>query len=326
MNIIFTSDNLQRSLSINLRGWRTPLALLVIVAGGALLIYRLAVNLADAWAREADPRVQHMVERHLEQATLERKQLWSSTIDRLDQELTDLQIQLWRIGVLGNQIADRLGLGEDIMIDIGEIPPQKFQPQPQESTDPENEISILETKIINVVELANNEKLRLNQIGINTSHVATQRATVPMRYPIEGRYWRTSGYGVRKDPFTGRRAFHSGYDYAARTGTPVLAAADGMVTYHGRLGNCGKMIEIYHGSDVSTLYCHLSDYRTETGDLVNRGQVIGLVGSTGRSTGPHLHYEIRIDDRPGPYDKQINKILENRPLVAIAPPEDLKAK
>lgn len=325
MNIIISSDNLQRSLSINLRGWRTPLTLLIVIVGLFVITYRIAINLAETWARDSDPRVVHMVERHLAQATAARHQLWASTVDRLDQELSDLQVRLWRIGVLGNQIADRLGLTEEIMLDIDEIPPYQKN-DVDEELEPSEQISALETRIIETFELAKAETLRLNQIGISTSHVAMQRATVPMRYPIDGKFWSTSRYGVRKDPFTGRRAFHSGYDFAARKGTPVLAAANGMVTYHGRLGNCGKMIELYHGDGVSTLYCHLNDYRTETGNFVIRGQVIGLVGSTGRSSGPHLHYEIRQNDQPNTYKKIITNILDRRPLVALAPPEDLELK
>ncbi|RFC62337.1 M23 family peptidase [Fulvimarina endophytica] len=103
----------------------------------------------------------------------------------------------------------------------------------------------------------------------------------------------SSTFGVRKDPFLGRRALHAGIDYAVRTGTPVRATASGTVVRAKRAGGYGNLVEIDHGNDVRTRFGHLSRIDVKPGDKVERGQTIGAVGSTGRSTGPHLHYEIR---------------------------------
>jgi murein DD-endopeptidase MepM/ murein hydrolase activator NlpD len=106
----------------------------------------------------------------------------------------------------------------------------------------------------------------------------------------------TSSYGSRLDPFLGERAMHTGTDFRATTGTSVLATGPGTVIAAGPSGGYGKLIEIDHGNGVTTRYAHLSSILVEVGDVVTIGEIIGRVGSTGRSTGPHLHYEIRRDD------------------------------
>lgn len=107
----------------------------------------------------------------------------------------------------------------------------------------------------------------------------------------------TDGFGRRKDPFTGRWANHRGLDIAARRGTSVHAPADGIVTYAGRDGGLGRVVRISHGFGYTTVFGHLNKIEVRPGDQVQRGAVIGLVGSTGRSTGPHLHYEVHTDGR-----------------------------
>ena len=120
-------------------------------------------------------------------------------------------------------------------------------------------------------------------------------ALVPYRKPVVGEVEFTSGFGVRSDPFLGRPAMHTGLDFRAATGDPVRATASGKVISSGWAGGYGRMVEIDHGNGLSTRYGHLSEISVKVGDLIKIGQVIGAVGSTGRSTGPHLHYETRID-------------------------------
>ncbi len=114
-------------------------------------------------------------------------------------------------------------------------------------------------------------------------------------------------YGWRKDPFTGKRDFHRGLDIAAPTGTVIKATADGVVTKVRRLRGYGKSITISHGNGIKTFYCHLHKYNVKVGKRVKRGDVIGYVGSTGRSTGPHLHYEVRV---AGKHVNPLNYILD----------------
>jgi murein DD-endopeptidase MepM/ murein hydrolase activator NlpD len=120
-------------------------------------------------------------------------------------------------------------------------------------------------------------------------------ALVPYRKPVIGEVEFTSGFGVRSDPFLGRPAMHTGLDFRAATGDPVRATANGKIVSSGWAGGYGRMVEIDHGNGLSTRYGHLSEINVKVGDTIRIGQVIGTVGSTGRSTGPHLHYETRID-------------------------------
>lgn len=120
-------------------------------------------------------------------------------------------------------------------------------------------------------------------------------AQVPYRTPVLGEIELSSGFGVRTDPFLGRPAMHTGLDFRASTGDPVRATADGRVVSAGWAGGYGRMVEIDHGNGLSTRYGHMSRINVKVGEQIHIGQVVGEVGSTGRSTGPHLHYETRID-------------------------------
>jgi murein DD-endopeptidase MepM/ murein hydrolase activator NlpD len=139
---------------------------------------------------------------------------------------------------------------------------------------------------------------QLYRINIARSQMQRLNATlslVPYRKPVIGEVEFTSGFGVRSDPFLGRPAMHTGLDFRAATGDPVRATANGKVVSSGWMGGYGRMVEIDHGNGLSTRYGHLSEIHVKVGDVIRIGQVIGAVGSTGRSTGPHLHYETRID-------------------------------
>jgi murein DD-endopeptidase MepM/ murein hydrolase activator NlpD len=119
--------------------------------------------------------------------------------------------------------------------------------------------------------------------------------------PVAGRV--TSEYGERRDPLTGEADFHAGLDLAAPRGTPVRAAASGTVEFSGRRGDAGNLVEIAHADGTRTRYAHLDSRKVAQGDTVHVGQVLGAVGSTGRSTGPHLHFAVEragetIDPKP----------------------------
>ncbi|MCZ8374561.1 MAG: peptidoglycan DD-metalloendopeptidase family protein [Beijerinckiaceae bacterium] len=119
---------------------------------------------------------------------------------------------------------------------------------------------------------------------------------LPVGRPLGERFDITSSFGTRLDPFTRSPALHSGIDFRAPTGTPVRAVAGGKVIEAGPNGGYGRMVEIDHGFGISTRYAHLSVIAVNEGDTIEKGAVLGQVGSTGRSTGPHLHYEVRVDD------------------------------
>lgn len=125
----------------------------------------------------------------------------------------------------------------------------------------------------------------------------SEHALTPSLWPIAGTL--ESGFGGRRNPFGGSSSeFHTGQDMEAPSGTPISAAANGTVTYAGWMNGYGQIVIIDHGGGLFTRYGHMSRIEATVGQTVTRGQLIGLVGSTGRSTGPHVHYEVRINDKP----------------------------
>jgi murein DD-endopeptidase MepM/ murein hydrolase activator NlpD len=127
---------------------------------------------------------------------------------------------------------------------------------------------------------------------------------------------RGSGFGLRLDPFTGQTAMHEGIDFIAEAGTPILAAAAGIVRTAERHPQYGNMVEIDHGNDLITRYAHASELFVQPGEFVKRGQRVAAVGTTGRSTGPHLHFEVRIGgvaQNPGRFlDRGLQQLAQRK--------------
>ncbi|MBN8805170.1 M23 family metallopeptidase [Sphingopyxis terrae] len=132
---------------------------------------------------------------------------------------------------------------------------------------------------------------------LDTGLTANIGIAIPSRRPIE-QMSLSSSYGMRVHPITGKLARHNGVDIPAPYGTPIYATADGIVGRAQRLGGYGNYVEIEHGNAIETRYGHMSSFVVQPGQQVKKGDVIGYVGSTGRSTGNHLHYEVRIDGEP----------------------------
>ncbi len=126
----------------------------------------------------------------------------------------------------------------------------------------------------------------------------------------------SSGFGYRSDPFTGSAAFHAGLDFRGPRGAPIYAAAKGVVRFAGIRSGYGKCVEIDHGNGLMTRYAHMSRFKARLGQKVEAGEVVGAIGSTGRSTGPHLHFEVRVDGRP----------VNPRPFLEAAPhvPQEIR--
>ena len=138
-----------------------------------------------------------------------------------------------------------------------------------------------------------NQKKSFESLFNNLEDQRNLLAATPAIRPTDG--WISSTFGYRTSPFTGLREFHNGLDIATQKGTPILAAADGVVTFAGTKGLMGKLIVIDHGYGMVTRYAHIHKMLKKRGDAVKKGDVIALVGNTGRSTGSHLHYEVHLD-------------------------------
>lgn len=138
----------------------------------------------------------------------------------------------------------------------------------------------------------------LQETVLERERLSRTAHALPLARPAASHFGVSSGFGMRRDPFTRRPALHGGLDFRTPTGTPIRAAGPGRVTIASYRGGYGNLVEIDHGNDVTTRYAHLNSIAVEKGQFVATGEHIGRAGSTGRSTGPHLHYETRIGDTP----------------------------
>ena len=168
-----------------------------------------------------------------------------------------------------------------------------------EGADSETEAwaAVLQTRIEVLSARARLAEQRLGEVVASVDDIRLRREAMPTRLPIEGAVL-TSPFGYRRSPFTRRWKFHSGLDLSAPRGTPVHAAAAGTVIQAGWMGGYGRMVQIDHGNGMVSRYGHNSRLFVHEGDHVQAGQLISTVGTTGQSTGPHLHFEIFVDGHP----------------------------
>lgn len=215
---------------------------------------------------------------------------------RIEQENNRLRLENERQRELLRNLENRVDAIEDASRRLSEM--SGVSTESEEGTDPhgtggplvvldEAAIAAIETRAAHL-----EEDLKAYEVALR------ERARVPSIWPVVGGEV-TDSYGVRGNPFGGSSSeFHSGQDIAAPRGTPVLAAADGFVTQAGTQSGYGQIVVIDHGNGLTTRYGHLSKIEATLGQEIKRGELLGQVGSTGRSTGPHLHYEVRFYDVP----------------------------
>lgn len=215
-------------------------------------------------------------------------QVSSTEMDVLTKKLGQLQGHISRLDALGQKLVTmgKLQKGE---FDFSKEPPvggPETQDQYSRLDLPELQSSI--DRLARQIEDRENQLTVLEQLILNHN---LEVSALPAGRPIKSG-WMSSGYGKRTSPFTGRRTLHSGIDFAGKYGSPVISVAQGVVTYSGRRGHYGILVEIDHGNGYVTRYGHNSKAVVEVGDVVKPGQTIARMGSTGRSTGPHVHYEV----------------------------------
>lgn len=157
---------------------------------------------------------------------------------------------------------------------------------------PETAVRDVERSMVDLMQAAREREKRFDEIKRYVRKRSTLLASRPTVWPVRG--WISSAFGDRSNPVTGKSGFHSGVDIANDHGSPIRASADGEVSFAGWEGGYGKLIVVNHGNGFSTYYGHLAEIKAGVGQKVLRNQVIGLMGATGNTTGPHLHYEIRL--------------------------------
>jgi murein DD-endopeptidase MepM/ murein hydrolase activator NlpD len=294
MNVILVGKNHGKSRVIPLHAPVLAVAALLVLALVSVAAwsgYRVALIAAEP----QEPVRNQLVSEWQQKLNKQREQLEQvrenarHQMDALTLRIGELQGRLLRLDALGQRFV------ESGMVASGEFnfdqPPAMGGPE--ESAGPAEAFSVPELSRM-IDELAARIDDRERQLRL-LDEVSSQSRLEEERY-VEGRPitwgWLSSRYGYRSDPFTGKRAWHAGVDLAGKDGSDIIATAGGVVTYAGERHGYGNLVEVDHGDGLVTRYAHCKTLKVEVGDLVQKGQVLALMGSTGRSTGPHVHFEV----------------------------------
>jgi murein DD-endopeptidase MepM/ murein hydrolase activator NlpD len=299
MQIIVTDSGLGGTGVLNLRGRHVLVMLLITSLAFALIAAAAYQFLLSPAARAGLPVIGGIV-RLPTSADAQRDRYLRENLDAMAAKLGELQAKLMRLDAVGERVSGLAGLkAEDFKgLDVPPVPSLAgsapaagsggpYLPVPSPSlAQLDQELALLDEQADRSADIFTLAESRL----LETRLLALM---VPSSSPVPGPVG--SGFGFRSDPFTGRGALHTGLDFPAATGTPIQAAAGGVVRSAERHPQYGLMVELDHGNALITRYAHASKLLVQTGDLIKRGQKIALVGSTGRSTGPHLHFEVMVE-------------------------------
>jgi murein DD-endopeptidase MepM/ murein hydrolase activator NlpD len=255
--------------------------LYVLLAGAAIAVLSLT-GIASSYTRML------VKVSHFNQLRQEKDQL-KNQYSHLEEVTKEKDIQVASLGSLAGEVSSLYGLKSDPILNT-DAPDQVRDAQVQSSLD---QLYALRNTALSGA-ASNGISLGLTRNVTTADWVRAYSA--PDLWPVEGQI--TGSFGERIDPFNGEGAFHSGVDIASAYGQAVIAPADGVVDFADFEGGYGRMIILNHGHSITTRYGHLSGFAVVAGQNVHRGDIIGYVGLTGRSTGPHLHYEVRINDTP----------------------------
>lgn len=284
MNIILVSGSTAKSRSLCLGDKHLvailALMLMLLVSGAMALPYTL-FRLAPDSLVQFFPALQHLDSRQ-NQLAYER-----NSMEVMAVRLGEMQARLQRLDALGGRLVSLAGM-KPSEFQFGQAPAQGgplVQAGPLSAASLEQQLDVIARQIDDRTDklMALETLLRQNQLS---------KAMLPTSPPIDVG-WYTSNFGWRADPFTGKSAMHEGVDYMAEAGTPIHASSGGVVVFADSHPQYGNMVEIDHGNDIVTRYAHASRLLVKVGQVVRRGAIIAEVGSTGRSTGNHLHFEVR---------------------------------
>ncbi|MDT8363713.1 MAG: M23 family metallopeptidase [Nitrosomonas sp.] len=294
MNIILISDRFGQAKSLTLMRSHLLaglLLMLLIVILLAIVLNRFAGEVADKIDHPVLLDILHNSERkrnHKIQAHLNKN------LDFMAAKVGKMQVQLFRLNELGKRLVDLYGIDPQ-ELSFDELPGQGGINK--EIRKQNTSLDTLNQTLHSVARLLGD---RADKLAILDSLLLSDRIEqemLPSTMPLETN-WTSSGFGARIDPFTGKKGFHEGVDFPAKPGTPIKAAAGGVVVFSDYHTGYGNMVAIDHGNALVSRYAHASKRLVDKGQVVLKGQVIAEVGSTGRSTGPHLHFEIRHNDIP----------------------------
>lgn len=283
MQIILVSRHLKAARTINImpRHIVAMLAiLLTLVFSTSALFSWLSVHLRL-------PLIEDFLLSVQQQESEKNQNYVSNNLKLMATRLGELQGRIMQLDALGERVSGLAGVKR-------ELPPAAAKPG---QGGPYLPLPMSSTELQQAIErLAGDVDRRADELSVLESRLLEKRVrdrllptTLPVKEAILG-----SGFGRRVDPINGTQAMHEGLDFAAPTGTPVVAAADGLVYSAGVHSEFGNLVEIDHGDGLISRYAHLSEIEVKAGAMVKRGEEIGKIGTTGRSTGPHLHFEVKM--------------------------------
>jgi murein DD-endopeptidase MepM/ murein hydrolase activator NlpD len=283
VNIIIVSDTMAKPRVLTLG--QVVLFLALLIAGIALLTSLLILPQADGkhhGVKALIPAALHLVSPNTQEH-----------IDALAMQLGELQARMMRLDATSERLSGMAGISPST--------PEEAQPEPGRG-GPEVrayglDVPQLQEKISELLFEMERKQDQLSAIEAFMMQQSVQKNAFPNGHPVNGAY-NSSSYGWRLDPFSGRMAFHEGLDFTSEVGTPIYAAAGGLVTTAEQTPDYGKIVKIDHGAGFETRYAHASELLVKVGDRVEKGQMIARVGTTGRSTGAHLHFEVRLNGAP----------------------------
>jgi murein DD-endopeptidase MepM/ murein hydrolase activator NlpD len=289
MDIILVSNGLSKARSFTINAHQVALlglAFLLVVISLSVLLHYFSLRYAVA---NGSPYLRTLLVSLQAQENERTQSYLRESLNTMASKLGELQARLVRLDALGDRLSKIAGLKpQEFMFDRL---PARGGP---ESVTPGKGLSMGDLGA-EVERLSKNledrtDKLRFLESALTEEHA--RRQLIPTQAPVDGGFY-SSTYGWRIDPFTGLNAFHEGVDFMAEEGTPIQAAAGGVVVFAAFHPQYGNMIEIDHGNDLVSRYAHCSKLVVKAGDVVLRGSKIAEVGNTGRSTGTHLHFEVR---------------------------------
>lgn len=294
MHIILVSDRLAKARSVTVTTGHLVLALFAVSA----LVAALALGVSYFGIRHAAeaklPWLEALVKSVQERETRRSEDYVRQNLSAMAVKVGEMQAQLMRLDALGERLSHVAGI-KPSELRFAEIPGRGgalvTSAQPRDLG--------LDEFSRHLDALAQRMETRTEYLGLVEGELLESRAKarqLPTTHPVNGT-WNASGYGWRLDPITGQAALHEGIDFIAETGTPVQAAASGVVAFAAFHPTYGYLIEIDHGAGLLTRYAHNSKMLVKQGEFVKRGAKIAEVGSTGRSTGSHLHFEVRRDGK-----------------------------
>ena len=294
MNIILVSAKLARARTITLSVPHFVAGGLTVLLGVLMLAFMLQYLTLRYAPRLNSPLLNDLILSAQQEQNEKSESYLRENLNALTSKLGQMQAQLLRLDALGERLAKTAGFKpQEFMFDQ---PPGRGGAA---STLPAYDLSLGDLN--RQVDLLNKQMDdRTEKLGILDSLLivdSAKKKMLPSVLPVEGG-WYSSNYGWRIDPFNSVRTFHEGMDFMAEIGTPAHAAAGGVVVFSDFHPQYGNMLEIDHGNGLLTRYAHLSKRNVKTGDVVLSGSQIGQVGNTGRSTGPHLHFEVRQNGAP----------------------------